>query len=259
MDDKARLEPILTITQSLRNKINREHKENLQALTDIEEAIKTLFTSTPPNQEDSNPNKFIITADHHTCYTDGSGLTLDGSKVFGAGVFFNHGHFLNQSTKCPPDTVSTLHAEIYAVQLAIETAVREGIRCLHIKLDNLAAKTKLTNLFEGKIPTNSLLINCLTSDPALLRSIQVIASNIPHFTSLKCSWLKSHTGNVSADARFNDEADHLAKAAAASWQAQDDDFLHSPNDQDLDERLNRLRDLYLLGHSENDPTNLTPI
>ena len=250
MDPSAKLEPILAITLKLRNKINRERKENLQALSDIEEAVKTLLDLSPTSPGEASLPQFIVADGDHLVYTDGSGLSFDGAKFFGAGVFFNHGHILNQSTRCPPDTVSTLHAEIFAAQLAISTAVREGIRRLHIKLDNLAAKQKLSNMFEGRIPTSSLLMNCLTSDPSLLKSLQEIASNFPHFTSLKCSWLKSHTGNVSADARFNDEADRLAKAAAASWQTQDDDFLQSPNDQDLDARLNRLRELYLLGHSD---------
>ena len=155
--------------------------------------------------------------------TDGSRKEVQGKPFASSSAVFGTVSPLNLA-RFVLNTSSTLHPEIDAIILALQTASRNTIKNILIVSDSLSALKFLACTF---LPiTNSVeLQNTLSKHPDLADQASAIKDLLHNFTFIAVRWQKSHTSftfdiyselNQTADSWARNKVDEIASTYFSS-------------------------------------------
>ena len=182
----------------------------------LESVEKLQSTSFPPQTLKNTPslNSDDIIA---VVATDGSRKEVQGKPFASSSAVFGPVSPLNLA-RFVLNTSSTLHPEIDAIILALQTASRNAIKNILIVSDSLSALKFLACTF---LPiTNSVeLQNTLSKHPDLADQASAIKDQLHNFNFIAVGWQKSHTSltfdifselNQTADSWARNKVDEIA-------------------------------------------------
>ena len=179
-------------------------------------------TSFPPQALLNNPpltNDDIIAV----VATDGSRKEVQGKPFASSSAIFGTVSPLNLA-RFVLNTASTLHPEVDAIILALQTASKNSIKNILIVSDSHSA-LKFLACSLLPITASMDLQNTLSNHPDLAEQATVIRNLLHNFTFIGMRWQKSHTGlsfdtfaelNQTADSWARNKADEIAASYFSS-------------------------------------------